>query len=50
MDDKKLYLYFDPVDTLPLEGQKLWEDQSLHQDLIDNAVKNSGYQSLEPVI
>ena len=49
VDDSKLYLYFDPIDSLPLAGQKLWEDESLHDDLIQNAIKNSGYQSLEPV-
>ena len=49
-DDTKLYLYFDPIDSLPSEGQKLWEDESVHDDLIQNAIKNSGYQSLEPML
>lgn len=50
VDASKLYLYFDPIDSLPPEGQKLWEDESLHDDLIQNAIKNSGYSSLEPVL
>ena len=50
VDDSKLYLYFDPIDSLPPEGQELWEDKSLHDSLIQNAVKNSGYTSLEPVL
>lgn len=50
VDDSKLYLYFDPIDSLPTQGQKLWEDESLHDDLIQNAIKNSGCQSLEPVL
>ncbi|MDH5382600.1 MAG: KamA family radical SAM protein [Cyclobacteriaceae bacterium] len=49
VDDSKLYIYFDPIDSLPIEGQKLWEDESLHEDLIDNAIKNSGFESLNPV-
>ncbi len=50
VDDTKLYLYFDPIESLPSEGQKLWEDESLHEDLIQNAIKNSGYASLDPVL
>jgi lysine 2,3-aminomutase len=49
VDDSKLYLYFDPIDSLSPEGQELWKDESLHDDLINHAVKNSGYQHLEPV-
>jgi lysine 2,3-aminomutase len=50
VDDSKLYIYFDPIDTLPIEGQKLWEDASLHEELINNAIKNSGYEMLEPAL
>ncbi len=50
VDDSKLYLYFDPIDTLPAEGRKLWEDETLHDRLIENAVTNSGYAALEPVL
>ncbi len=46
VDDSKLYIYFDPIDTLPIEGQKLWEDESVHDDLIQNAINNSGFTSL----
>jgi lysine 2,3-aminomutase len=49
VDDTKLYIYFDPIDSLPIEGQKLWEDESVHEDLIQNAIRNSGYQTLNPV-
>lgn len=49
VDDTKLYIYFDPIDSLPIEGQKLWEDESVHEDLIQNAIKNSGFTSLNPV-
>jgi len=47
VDDSKLYIYFDPISSLPIEGQKLWEDVSLHEMLIENAIKNSGYASLK---
>jgi len=50
VDDSKLYLYFDPISSLPVEGRKLWEDESLHDDLIANAIKNSGFESLTPVL
>lgn len=50
VDDTKLYLYFDPISTLPKDGQKLWEDESLHEDLIQNALKASGHESLTPVL
>ena len=50
VDETKLFIYFDPIDTLPLEGQKLWEDESLHDVLINNAIKNSGYEGLTPVL
>jgi lysine 2,3-aminomutase len=50
VDDSKLYIYFDPISTLPESGQKLWEDESLHEDLIKNAIQNSGYANLNPVL
>lgn len=50
VDDSKLYLYFDPIPSLPEEGQKLWEDSSLHDDLVQNAIKASGYGQLTPVL
>lgn len=50
VDDSKLYLYFDPISSLPEEGKKLWEDESLHDDLIQNAMKGSGFESLTPVL
>lgn len=46
VNGSKLYIYFDPISTLPEEGQKLWEDESLHESLIENAIKSSGYASL----
>ncbi len=46
VDADKIYLYFDPISSLSEEGQKLWEDESLHQDLIENAIKASGFSNL----
>lgn len=50
VDESKLYLYFDPIATLPEEGKKLWEDESLHDDLIETAIKASGYAQLTPAL
>lgn len=50
VDDTKLYLYFDPISSLPEKGQKLWEDESLHDDLIQNAIKASGFSNLTPAL
>ena len=49
VDESKLYLYFDPIESLSPEGQELWKDESLHDDLIKHAIKNSGFKSLKPV-
>ncbi|MBZ0245544.1 MAG: KamA family radical SAM protein [Cyclobacteriaceae bacterium] len=46
VDEDKLYLYFDPISSLPIEGQKMWEDESVHEDLIQNAIKASGFAHL----
>ncbi|HEY5692567.1 MAG TPA: KamA family radical SAM protein [Cyclobacteriaceae bacterium] len=47
VDDSKVYLYFDPISTLPEEGKKLWADESVHDDLIQNAMDASGYGKLK---
>jgi len=46
VDDSKVYLYFDPISSLPIEGQKMWEDESVHEDLIQNAIKAAGFEHL----
>ncbi len=46
VDEDKLYLYFDPISSLPIEGQKMREDESVHEDLIQNAIKASGFAHL----
>jgi lysine 2,3-aminomutase len=48
VDDTKLYLYFDPIATLSPEGRKMWEDESVHDDLIQNAIEASGFAELTP--
>jgi lysine 2,3-aminomutase len=50
VDASKIYLYFDPLDTLPPEGRAMWDDESVHDDLIQNAINASGYTSLTPVV
>jgi lysine 2,3-aminomutase len=43
------YLYFDPVDLLPEEGQALWADPARHQPMIDAAVEAAGLSHLKIV-
>lgn len=41
MDDKARYVHFDPIDTLPEQGQSLWANHALHEELIADAVSKS---------
>ena len=41
MDDRARYVHFDPIGTLPEEGQALWADHSLHEALVADALKQS---------
>lgn len=50
VDKDKLYFYFDPIESLPIQGQKLWEDESVRDGLIENAIKNSGLASYSRAI
>jgi lysine 2,3-aminomutase len=36
------YLYFDPVDLLPKEGQERWARPAEHQRMVDEAIKAAG--------
>jgi lysine 2,3-aminomutase len=36
------YLYFDPVDLLPKEGQERWARPAEHQRMIDEAISAAG--------
>lgn len=47
VNEEKLYLYFDPLRSLPEEGRKLWEDTSQHSELINAAVQASGFGNLK---
>ncbi len=47
VDDSRLYLYFDPIDTLPAVGQKMWEDQEMHDTMLQTAIDASGFGDLE---
>ncbi len=39
VDPDKLYLYFDPIDTLPAEGQARWADPSEHAAMVREATE-----------
>lgn len=46
VDDSKIYLYYDPIHSLPEEGKKLWSNPNEHSKLIDEAITKSGYKEL----
>jgi lysine 2,3-aminomutase len=47
VDEEKVYLYYDPLQLLPKEGQDLWADPKNHKMIIDEAIKKSGNKELE---
>lgn len=50
VNEEKVYLYFDPLDLLPEESKKLWEDPKNYDAIIEEAIVNSGNKELEPAI
>ena len=50
VDEHKLYLYFDPISSLPEKGRQLWRDRSLHDDLISEAIRSSGFDNMAAAI
>jgi lysine 2,3-aminomutase len=36
------FLYFDPIDQLPAEGQARWADEAQHQLMVDEALEAAG--------
>jgi lysine 2,3-aminomutase len=43
IDENAVYLYFDPIDLLPAEGQAQWADPNEHASIIGNAVLAAGH-------
>ena len=39
VDSRARYLYFDPIDQLPEEGQERWADVSQHDAIVAEALK-----------
>ncbi len=39
VDKNALYMYFDPLDTLPSEGQQRWANPKEHGPMIDEAIR-----------
>jgi len=48
--DDKVYLYFDPIDTLPEAGQERWADPARHPAIVAEALEASGHADLEPML
>lgn len=50
VDEEKAYLYYDPLDRLPEEGQRRWADPAQHRVMVREAMKAAGLQGLEPAV
>jgi lysine 2,3-aminomutase len=47
VDDSRVHLYFDPIDTLPPEGQARWADPEEHEAMKQEALEAAGFAELE---
>jgi lysine 2,3-aminomutase len=43
IDENAVYLYFDPIELLPIEGRARWADPNEHASIISNAVLAAGH-------
>jgi lysine 2,3-aminomutase len=50
VDENKAYLYYDPIDLLPEEGQARWADESGHAAIIEEALNGAGLADLQPAL
>ncbi len=50
VDPDKVYLYFDPIDLLPEEGQRRWAEPSQHKTIVREAIAAAGLQELVPAV
>jgi lysine 2,3-aminomutase len=50
VNEEKVYLYFDPLDLLPTNGQELWSNLKYHDEMINDAIMKSGNKSLDPAL
>lgn len=50
VDEEKVYLYFDPIDLLPAEGQARWADPQEQDVMIDEAIRAAGLTDLERAV
>jgi lysine 2,3-aminomutase len=48
VDENKVYLYYDPIDLLPEEGQKRWADETQHEAIVQEALDKAGLSKLTP--
>lgn len=50
VDERKAYLYFDPLDRLPDEGRHRWADPSQHGAIAAEALAAAGLTDLTPAV
>ncbi len=48
VDERRVYLYFDPIDRLPEEGRERWEDPEERPIMVAEALSEAGLEDLEP--
>lgn len=46
VDENKVFTYFDPIDRLPEEGQRRWDNPTEHQKIVDEAIEAAGLSHL----
>jgi lysine 2,3-aminomutase len=47
VDETLVYLYFDPLHSLPEEGRRRWDDPAEHDRIVDEAIAAAGLGDLE---
>ncbi|OIO61097.1 MAG: lysine 2,3-aminomutase [Candidatus Marinimicrobia bacterium CG1_02_48_14] len=47
VDEEKVYLYFDPIDLLPANGQARWADPKEHDIMVNEAIVAAGLTDLQ---
>ena len=49
-DERKYFVYYDPLDTRPVAGRRRWADPAEHRRLLSEAVLAAGLSGYEPAL
>jgi lysine 2,3-aminomutase len=50
VDLDKAYLYFDPIDRLPVEGRERWAKEEERDVMVREAIEAASLEFLEPAV